>query len=127
MFHLSVQRRLRDLEQQLPAAFQAAVNAASDDGGPDQLTLLSIDLMRKSRSTLPFDALSPDEKRIAFYAYAVQELPVWMIPAATWRLRGADRALIGTLRKIRSSRPQRRETYFGAVRVQQQLRPTRKT
>lgn len=127
VFHRSVQRRLRALEHQLPAAYAAEMAICPEDSGMGQLIPLAVDLMRRTPCTDPFDQLSAAEKRIALYAYAIETLPRWQHPTLLRGLRGPERALIDKLRHIRTSRPDHPERHFGAIRAAQQMRTVSKT
>ncbi len=126
LWHCVVMRRLRALETGLPTAYQLAIAAPTQDDGPPRLIALAIDLTRKQHCTLPFDDLTTQERRLALHAYGIDALPSWMSHYAALMLRPADRAMIAKLRQVRSSRPERREVHFGAIRQQQQLRAAQK-
>ncbi len=124
IFHRYVRRRLHDLKNQLPAAYNAALATSAEDDAKNQLVLLSIDLRRKSFCTVPFEQLTPAEQRLALHAYAVETLPRWMLGFTTRYLPRAERDLIVKLRQIKTSQPNHPKVHFGAIRSQQRLRST---
>ena len=120
--HLVVQRKLHNLHKLLPTAYHSAIAAPPAEDGPPRLIPLAIDLIRKEHSTLPYDALTPAEARVALHAYAVEELPSWVVNIAKRRLSGAERTVVNQLQFIKASRPDRKPVHFGAIRTQQRLR-----
>lgn len=120
--HLHIRNRFVTLSAALPDAYLKAAWARPDDEKAQHLIPLSIDLMRKKRCTLSYDALTSREQRIALHAFAVEELPLWQAAYAGVWLRGHERELARQLRNIKSSQPQHQVTHFGAIRAQQRLR-----
>ena len=120
--HQVVRRKLRNLHKLLPTAYQSAIVAPPVETGTPRLIPLAIDLIRKEHSTLPYDALTPAEQRVALHAYAVEELPGWVVNIAKRRLRGPERRVVNQLQFIKASRPNHKAVHFGAVRAQQRLR-----
>ena len=120
--HLAAKRRFAVLDADLPEIYQSAITAPPDEGDLPQLTALSVDLMRKQHSSVPFDDLTVQEKKVVLHAHAVDALPAWMSHYAALRLSRPERVLIGQLRRIKSSRPEQPKQHFGAVKHLQQLR-----
>ena len=120
--HQVAQRKLRNLNKLLPTAYQSAIAAPTRDSDTPRLIPLAIDLMRKEHCTLPFEALTAAEQRVALHAYAVEELPRWVVNLAKQRLRGPERIVVNQLQFIKTSRPEHKPIHFGAIRRQQQLR-----
>lgn len=125
--HLVVKRRFAALSANVAVTYQSAITAPPDHGDPPRLTALSVDLLRKEHCNIPFDDLTPPEQKVVLHAYAVDALPTWMSRYAALWLSRPQRALIGQLRKINMSRPERPELHFGAVRRQLQLRSSSKS
>lgn len=124
--HLAVKRRFAALSSELIDIYRSALAAPPSSDAPPQLVALCIDLMRKEHCALPFEALSPDEKRMALHAHAVEVLPIWMSRYAALWLSPQNRKLVRQLHDVKSSRPDQPKQYFGAIRHQQQLRSTPK-
>ncbi len=120
--HQVVRRKLHNLHKFLPAAYQSAIAAPPAEEDAPRLIPLAIDLIRKEHCTLPYDALTPAEQRIALHAYAVEQLPRWVVNIAKRRLRGTERTVVNQLQFIKTSRPDHKPIHFGAIRAQQRLR-----
>ncbi|WP_133122528.1 hypothetical protein [Yoonia maricola] len=82
--------------------------------------------MRRQHCTVPFDALSAEERLVVLHVYALDALPGWMSHYGAIWLSPPHRRLIGQLRDIKSSRPEHPKQYFGAIKHQQQLRSAAK-
>lgn len=119
--HQVVKRRFAILKTNLSETYGFAI-AAPAEGDAPRLAALCVDLMRKEHSTLPFDALTPQEQKMVLHARAVEELPQWMSRYAALWLSPAHRMLVSQLRHIKASRPEKPKQYFGAVKHQQRLR-----
>ncbi len=124
--HQVVRRKLQNLHNLLPTAYQSALVAPPDPSGAPRLIPLGIDLMRKQRSTVPYDALTPAEQRVALYAFAVEQCPAWVLRVALQRLRDPERTVIKQLQHIKASRPDHKPVHFGAVQRQLQMRAAAK-
>ena len=122
-----VQRSLHVLDGTLAEIYQAAIVAPPDSSDVGRLIPLAIDLLRKERAVVPFDALRPAERRLALFALAIERRPRWMVNLAKQSLSVADRRLVTTLQDVQTSRPAKRERHFGAIQAELQLRAARKT
>ena len=120
--HQRVKRRLAKLQINLPDTYQSAFTVPTNDEQPQKLAALCVDLMRKEHRDVPFDDLTPQEKKMVLHAQAIDVLPAWMSRYAALSLSKPNRVLIGQLRHIKSSRPDRPKQHFGAIKRQQQLR-----
>ena len=120
--HLVVKRRFAALNANLAETYQSAITAPPDHNDQPRLTALSVDLLRKQHCNIPFDDLTPQEKKIVLHARAVDALPTWMSRYAALWLSKPQRVLIGQLQNIKSSRPEQPKQHFGAVKHQLQLR-----
>lgn len=124
--HQIVKQRFTTLKSNLPDIYGSALTAPAQDVSAPQLMALCVDLMRKKHCTVPFDALSVQEKKIVLHAHAVETLPTWMSRYAALGLSAANRSLITQLRQVHSSRPERPKQHFGAIKRHQQLRSAAK-
>ncbi len=122
LVHLSVRHRFAALDRQLPDVYRKVIAAPTEDGQSPQLIPLAIDLLRKEHVSVPLDDLTPAEKRMALFAFAVEKLPTWMVGYGALRLRASERVLVNQLKQIKTSQPQKRQKHFGAIHRQQQLR-----
>lgn len=120
--HQLVRRRFAKLDHQLADRYLTTFAAPTHDDPQQSLMALCVDLMRRETCEVPFDQLTAQEKKMVLHAHAVEELPSWMSRYASYGLSRAGRELIGKLRDIKSSRPERPKQYFGAIKRQQQLR-----
>lgn len=120
--HLVVKRRFAALNANLAETYRSAITAPPEHDDLPRLTALSVDLLRKEHCNIPFDDLTPQERKIVLHASAVDALPAWMSRYAALWLSGPQRVLIGQLRNVKSSRPEQPKQHFGAVRHQLQLR-----
>jgi hypothetical protein len=121
--HQIVRRRFAILKTDLAQVYAAAVAIPAEDGETPRLIALCIDLMRKEHCTAPFETLSSEEQRMALHAHSIATIPGWMSKYASFFLSAPNRALIAQLRKVHTSRPDKKPVqYFGAIKRQQQLR-----
>ena len=120
--HQIVKRKLRNLSNHLPAAYQSAIAAPTSEVGSVRLIPLAIDLVRKEHSNVPFEALSEKEQRVALHAFAVEEQPRWVVTVMKLRLQGVERRVVEQLQYIKESRPTPKPVHFGAIHRQLQLR-----
>ncbi len=120
--HQLVRRRFANLNHQLADRYLTTFAAPTLDDAEQSLMALCVDLMRRETCEVPFDQLTAQERKMVLHAHAVEELPSWMSRYASYGLPKAGRELIGKLRDIKSSRPERPKQHFGAIKRQQQLR-----
>ena len=120
--HQLVRRRFAKLNTGLADRYHSTFAAPTADETEQSLMALCVDLMRRETCEVPFDQLTAQEKKMVLHAYAVETLPAWMSRYASYGLPKAGRELIGKLRDIKSSRPERPKQHFGAIKRQQQLR-----
>ncbi|MCK0095448.1 hypothetical protein MWU60_07685 [Yoonia sp. F2084L] len=120
-------QRLAALRLRLPESYGSFFTAPPVSGDAPQLMALCVDLMRKQHSALPFEALTPHERKMVLHAHAVDVLPGWMSRYASLWLSPQNRRLVGQLRDIKSSRPNLPKVHFGAIKHQQQLRSASKS
>jgi hypothetical protein len=57
---------------------------------------------------------------MVLHAHAVDALPAWMSRYAAFRLSSKNRAILDQLRHVKSSRPNKPQQHYGAIK--QQLR-----
>jgi hypothetical protein len=120
MAHQTVKRRFAALQADLPTTHRSAITVPPDEGHPPQLVALCVDLLRKSHCTDPFETLTPDEQRMVLHAHAIDALPAWMSRYAALSLPSKSRAILDQLRHVKSSRPNKPQQHYGAIK--QQLR-----
>ncbi|MEL7180236.1 MAG: hypothetical protein AAFN63_10425 [Pseudomonadota bacterium] len=125
--HLVVKRRFVMLNTNLSDIYRSAFAVPTSVDTPPQLVALCVDLMRKQHCNLPFDALTPKEKRMVLHAHAANVLPNWMSRYAALWLPAEHRRLVGQLRDIKTSRPDLPKQHFGAIKRQLQLRSATKS
>ena len=125
--HQQVRHRFAMLKAELPSSYQSSLAVTPFIDGEPQLMALCVDLIRKEHATVPFDALSTEERRMVLHAHAVEMLPSWMSRYAAFALSPRNRRLINQLHNLKSSRPVQPKLHFGAIKHQQQLRSTRKS
>ena len=125
--HLVVKRRFAFLNTNLSDIYGSVFTASPSVADQPQLVALCVELLRKQHCTVPFDALTPNEKRMVLHAHAANVLPNWMSCYAALWLPAESRRLIGQLRDIKSSRPDLPKQHFGAIKRQLQLRSATKS
>lgn len=124
--HFAVKRRFATLNANIADIYGSAFAASTSADDQPQLVALCVDLMRRTHCALPFEALTSQEQHMVLHAHAVEVLPNWMSQYAALWLSPQNRKLVGQLRNIHSSRPERPKQYFGAIKRQQQLRSASK-
>jgi len=120
--HRLVRRRFAQLNTGLADRYHSTFAVPTHDETEQSLMALCVDLMRRETCEVPFDQLTAHEKKMVLHAHGVEMLPSWMSRYASYGLAKAGRVLIGKLRDIKSSRPDRPKQHFGAIKRQQQLR-----
>jgi hypothetical protein len=120
--HQMVKRRFAKLKAELAERYDRSISVPPHEEAEQSLMALCVDLMRRETCEVPFDQLTSQEKSMVLHACAVEMLPAWMTRYASYRLSRDGRVLIGKLRDIKSSRPNRPQQHFGAIKRQQQLR-----
>ncbi len=108
-------RRLQALKAGLPKAYTEATQRCPIGPQvlpgmvtPRCLMPLCVDLMRRTQGTVAFENLTSAERRSVLHAYAVEEMPGWMVRLLLMTLRGSDHVLITQLYGITTSAPAER-------------------
>ena len=120
--HQLVKRRFAKLKAELAERYSRSFAVPPHEEAEQSLMALCVDLMRRETCEVPFDQLTAPEKTMVLHACAVEVLPAWMSRYASFGLSRKGRVLISKLRDIKSSRPDRPQQHFGAIKRQQQLR-----